>query len=105
MYSLYSFGSMSFYKGNESLVCPKVRWLGILPSELIVLGAKIIPLTEIDLAKLRAIEARPYVSEALSRQLKILRKGKAEIEAVSSFSKNFLTATYLPYKIDGHDYI
>lgn len=69
------------------------------------MGAKTIPLTEADLVKLRFIEARSYINEAISKQLSILRKGKAEIEAVSSFSKNFLTATYLSYKIDGQDYI
>lgn len=88
------------------MVCPNARWLGILPSELIALGAKTIPLAEADLAKLRSIETRTYVNEAISKQLGVLRNGgKAEIEAVSSFSKNFLTATYLPYKIDGQDYI
>lgn len=101
----YSFGSLALYKENESLACHNARWLGIHPSELIDLGAKTIPLTEADLAKLRSIEGRSYVNEAISKQLSILRNGKAEIEAVSSFAKNFLTATYLPYKIDRHDYI
>ncbi|XP_032666985.1 meiotic recombination protein SPO11 [Odontomachus brunneus] len=102
---IYRFGSTALCKENEYLACPKARWLGIFPSELLTLGARTTPLTEADIAKLRSIEARAYVSEAVSKELSILRKGKAEIEAVSSLSKNFLTATYVPYKIDGRDYI
>jgi DNA topoisomerase VI subunit A len=100
-----SFGSSTLSKENESLACRDARWLGIHPSELIDLGARTIPLTEADLAKLRSIEGRSYVDEAMSKQLSVLRSGKAEIEAVSSFAKNFLTGTYLPYKIDRRDYI
>ncbi|XP_018049212.1 PREDICTED: meiotic recombination protein W68 [Atta colombica] len=102
---IYRFGSSTLCKENESLACPNARWLGIHPSELIPIGAKTIPLTEADLIKLRSIEARSYVNEAISKQLSVLRKGKAEMEAVSSFSKNFFTETYLSYKIDGQDYI
>ncbi|RLU22776.1 hypothetical protein DMN91_005054, partial [Ooceraea biroi] len=102
---IYRFGSSALSKENESLACHNARWLGIHPSELIDLGAKTISLTEADLAKLRSIEGRSYVNEAISKQLSILRNGKAEIEAISSFAKNFLTGTYLPYKIDSHDHI
>ncbi|XP_071554995.1 meiotic recombination protein W68 [Temnothorax nylanderi] len=102
---IYRFGSSTLRKENETLACPDARWLGIHPSELITIGAKTIPLTDADLVKLRSIEARSYVNEAISKQLSTLRKGKAEIEAVSSFAKNFFTATYLSYKIDGQDYI
>ncbi|EFN87858.1 meiotic recombination protein SPO11 [Harpegnathos saltator] len=102
---IYRFGSMALCRENENLTCPNARWLGIFPTELIALGAKTVPLSEADLAKLRSIEARAYVNEAISKQLSVLRKGKAEIEAVSTLSTNFLTATYLPYKIDGLDYI
>ncbi|XP_028049570.1 meiotic recombination protein W68 [Monomorium pharaonis] len=102
---IYRFGSSTLCKVNESLACPNARWLGIYPSELVAIGAKTIPLTETDLVKLKSIESRSYTNEAISKQLTILRKGKAEIEAVSSFSKNFLTETYLPYKINGQDYI
>ncbi|XP_014478934.1 PREDICTED: meiotic recombination protein SPO11 [Dinoponera quadriceps] len=101
----YRFGSTVLCKGNESLACPNARWLGIFPSELSALGVKTIPLTKTDVAKLKSIEGRTYVNEVVSEQLKVLRKGKAEIEAVSSFSKNFLTATYLPHKINGRDYV
>jgi len=100
----HSFGSSTLYRENESLVCPNVRWLGIHPSELIYLKAKTIPLTKADLTKLKSIEARTYINETISKQLGILRKGKAEIEAVTVL-KNFFTASYLPCKIHGKDYI
>jgi len=100
-----SFGSSTLSKENESLACRNARWLGIHPSELTALGARTIPPTEADLAKLRSIEGRSYVDEAMSKQLSVLRSGKAEIETISSVAKNFLTRTYLPYKIDRRDYI
>ncbi|XP_011685189.1 PREDICTED: meiotic recombination protein SPO11 [Wasmannia auropunctata] len=101
----YRFGSSTLCKENESLACPNARWLGIHPSELNSLtGVKTIPLTEADLVKLRSIEARSYVNAAISKELSILRKGKAEIEAMSS-SKDFLTHTYLFSKINDRDYI
>lgn len=100
-----SFGSTILCKENEHLACPNARWLGILPSELITLGAKTIPLNKADVAKLRSVEARACVSKAVSKELGVLRRGKAEIEAVSSLSKNFLTAAYVPHKIDSRNYI
>ncbi|XP_011871069.1 PREDICTED: meiotic recombination protein SPO11 [Vollenhovia emeryi] len=101
---IYRFGSSSLYRENETLACPNARWLGIHPSELIPLGVKTIPLTRADLAKLRTIEARNYVNEDMSKQLNILQKGKAEIEALSSFP-NSLTAMYLSNKVRRKDYI
>lgn len=100
----HSFGSSNLYKESESLACPNALWLGIHPSELIYLKVKTIPLTEADLAKLKSIEARTYINETISSELSVLRKGKAEIEAVAVL-KNFFTATYLPNKIDSQNYI
>ncbi|XP_076547715.1 meiotic W68 [Osmia lignaria lignaria] len=102
---VYRFGSATLSKENESLVCSSVRWLGILPSELHCLGVNTLPLTEFDRSKLAAIETRPYMTDSFLKELEIMRKGKAEIESVSSFSRKFLTSTYLPCKIKGHDYI
>nr|XP_003707764.1 PREDICTED: meiotic recombination protein SPO11 [Megachile rotundata] len=102
---VYRFGSSTLSKENESLVCPNVRWLGIHPSELQPLGVNTIPLTEFDLSKLTAIESRPYMTPRFFKELEIMRKGKAEIENVSSFSRKFLTSMYLPCKIKGQDYI
>lgn len=96
----YSFGSSILCRQNESLACPNARWLGIHPSELIIFGVKTISLTKADFVKLKSIETRTYVNDAILKELNILRKGKADIEALS-FTKNFLTATYLPYKING----
>ncbi|XP_050452631.1 meiotic recombination protein W68 [Cataglyphis hispanica] len=102
---LYRFGSSKFCRQNESLACPNARWLGIHPSESVILGMRTNSLTKTDFVKLRSIESRTYVNDDISKELSILRKGKADIEALSSFTKNFLTATYLPYKIDGKKYI
>lgn len=101
----FSFGSSTLSKRNDSLACPKIRWLGIHPSELSVLGVKTSLLSERDLSKLTSINSRHYMTETLLRQTRIMRRGKAEIEAVSSFCRNFLTATYISRKIKGNDYI
>lgn len=87
------------------MACPNARWLGVHPSELLAFGVSTIPLTEFDLSKLATIETRPYMTEAILKELRAMRMGKAEIENVSSFSGRFLTATYLPCKIKGNDYI
>lgn len=87
------------------MACSSVRWLGIHPSELLALGVNTVPLTEFDLSKLMALEARPYMTGAFLRELGIMRAGKAEIESVYSSSGRFLAATYLPCKIKGNDYI
>ncbi|XP_053998774.1 meiotic recombination protein W68 [Hylaeus anthracinus] len=102
---VYRFGSATLSKERESLACPKVRWLGIHPSELLALGASTVSLTGFDLSKLAAIEGRPYMTHAFLKELEIMRMGKSEIESVSSFSRKFLIATYLPCKIKGNDYI
>ncbi|XP_076243955.1 meiotic W68 [Calliopsis andreniformis] len=102
---VYRFGSAALSKEKDSLACPNANWLGVHPSELLGLGVSTMPLTEFDLSKLAAVEARPYITEAILKELKVMRMGKAEIENVSSFSGKFLTATYLPCKIKGHDYI
>ncbi|XP_078051345.1 meiotic W68 [Augochlora pura] len=102
---VYRFGSASLSNQEECLACPNVRWLGVHPSELVGLGVNTVPLTEYDLSKLNAIEGRPYMTEALLGELRIMRAGKAEIENVSSFSRRFLAATYLPCKIKGDDCI
>ncbi|XP_076669899.1 meiotic W68 isoform X2 [Andrena cerasifolii] len=99
------FGSATLFKERKSLACPNVRWLGIHPSELLGLGVSTVPLTDSDLLKLAAIESRPYMNEAFLRELGTMKTGKAEIENVSSFSRKFLAATYLPCKIKGNDYI
>lgn len=100
----YSFGSSILCRHNESLACPNARWLGIHPSESIIFGVKTISLTKIDFAKLKSIETRTCVNDAILKELNILRKGKADIEAFS-FTQNFLTSTYLPYKINSKKYI
>ncbi|KAI4481968.1 hypothetical protein M0804_008987 [Polistes exclamans] len=102
---VYRFGSSNLSKRNDNLACPAIRWLGVHPSELGVLGVKTSPLSERDLSKLASIKSRSYMTETLLRQMIIMQKGKAEIEAVSSLCSNFLTATYLSLKIKGNDYI
>ena len=105
MFLLFSFGSATLFKERESLACPNVRWLGIHPSELLGLGVSTVPLTDSDLSKLAAIESRSYMNKAFLRELGTMKAGKAEIENVSSSSRKFLAATYLPCKIKGGDYI
>ncbi|XP_017754894.1 PREDICTED: meiotic recombination protein W68 [Eufriesea mexicana] len=102
---IYRFGSITLSRQRESLACSNVRWLGVHPSELQALAVNRVPLTEFDFSKLTALQARPYMTPELLRELEIMRSGKAEIENVCSTSRKFLVAAYLPCKIKGDDYI
>ena len=87
-----------------SLACQSVRWIGIHPSDLEpnALQTPRIPLTPSELAKLNSIQSRPYVDECFSRELDIMRKGKAEIEAIGNDS---FISHYLGEKIRNNDFI
>ncbi|XP_017878377.1 meiotic recombination protein W68 [Ceratina calcarata] len=102
---VYRFGSTGLSRERESLVCPNARWLGIHPSELLALGVNTVPLTAIDLSRLTSLEGKPYMTNAILKELEVMRNGKAEIENLSPSSRKFLVATYLTCKIKGDDCI
>ncbi|XP_048515515.1 meiotic recombination protein W68-like [Athalia rosae] len=90
---------------HRDMVCPGARWIGIHPSEFSALGMSPIALTRADISRIRSLEGRSYCDEKLSEELKILKKGKVEIEALASLSYRFLTMVYLPRKINANEYL
>ncbi|XP_073257853.1 meiotic recombination protein SPO11-like [Porites lutea] len=104
--SVYKFGSKALSFDAHSLTVPVIKWLGVLPSDINRLSIphdKRIPLTDRDESKTRDLLERPYIKsqEAWVQEIKaMLSLGyKAEIQALSSISFEFLTDTYLPVKI------
>ncbi|XP_004620321.2 meiotic recombination protein SPO11 isoform X2 [Sorex araneus] len=103
---IYKYGSMSMSFEAHSLTVPAVRWLGLLPSDVKRLNISkdtLIPLTKQDQMKLDSILKRPYVScQPLWRQemeLMAESKMKAEIQALTSLSSDYLSRVYLPNKL------
>uniref|UniRef100_A0A8D0C1C2 DNA topoisomerase (ATP-hydrolyzing) n=1 Tax=Salvator merianae TaxID=96440 RepID=A0A8D0C1C2_SALMN len=100
----FIFQSMSFEAHH--LTVPAIRWLGLLPSDFDRLNIPkntLIPLTTQDLSKLASLQARPYIAyqPTWKKELDIMEtsKKKAEIQALASFSSNFLSKVYLPNKL------
>ncbi|XP_027040991.1 meiotic recombination protein SPO11-like [Pocillopora damicornis] len=104
--SVYKFGSKALSFDAHSLTVPVLKWLGVLPSDITRLSIphdQLIPLTERDKSKARELLDRPHIQsqEVWKQEIKtMLSLGfKAEIQALSSISFNFLSETYLPVKI------
>uniref|UniRef100_A0A8C9DD59 Meiotic recombination protein SPO11 n=1 Tax=Prolemur simus TaxID=1328070 RepID=A0A8C9DD59_PROSS len=96
--------SMSFEAHN--LTVPAIRWLGLLPSDLKRLNIpkdSLIPLTKRDHMKLDSILRRPYVTcqPFWRKEMEIMAdsKMKAEIQALTFLSSDYLSRVYLPNKL------
>ncbi|XP_033009495.1 meiotic recombination protein SPO11 isoform X5 [Lacerta agilis] len=96
--------SMSFEA--HRLTVPAIRWLGLLPSDfdrLSIPKTALIPLTKQDQSKLDSLNARPYIAyqSTWKKELDIMAtcKMKAEIQALTYFSSDYLSRVYLPNKL------
>ncbi|XP_054837189.1 meiotic recombination protein SPO11 [Eublepharis macularius] len=103
---VYKYGSVSMSFEAHHLTVPAIRWLGLLPSDfdrLNIPRSALIPLTKQDQSKLASLLMRPYISyhPAWKKELDIMAtsKMKAEIQALTSFSSDYLTKVYLPNKL------
>ncbi|NWZ19810.1 SPO11 protein, partial [Asarcornis scutulata] len=111
---IYKYGSVSMSFEAHHLTVPSVKWLGLLPSDLKRLNIckdVLIPLTKQDQNKLASIQKRPYIAcqpmwkkEACTNLLFLLEimaasKMKAEIQALTSLSSDYLSRVYLPNKL------
>ncbi|XP_063156112.1 meiotic recombination protein SPO11 [Candoia aspera] len=104
--SIYKYGSVSMSFEAHRLTVPAIRWLGLLPSDFYRLNIPkcvLIPLTKQDQTKLASLQARPYIARqpAWKKELEIMEtsKMKAEIQALTSFSTDYLSRVYLPNKL------
>uniref|UniRef100_M3XKK5 DNA topoisomerase (ATP-hydrolyzing) n=2 Tax=Latimeria chalumnae TaxID=7897 RepID=M3XKK5_LATCH len=103
---IYKYGSVSMSFEAHSLTVPAVRWLGLLPSDIERLNIPkdvLIPLTKLDHNKLIGMQKRPYVvcQPHWKNEMNIMAKSmmKAEIQALTSLSSDYLSRVYLPSKI------
>uniref|UniRef100_A0A8C5QTU4 DNA topoisomerase (ATP-hydrolyzing) n=1 Tax=Leptobrachium leishanense TaxID=445787 RepID=A0A8C5QTU4_9ANUR len=103
---IYKYGSLSMSFEAHQLTVPSISWLGLLPSDLERLhvhSESLIPLTAMDQRKLSSLQRRPYInSQPLwKKEMEIMaaRQMKAEIQALTSLSPNYLTRVYLPNKL------
>ncbi|NXS11146.1 SPO11 protein, partial [Neodrepanis coruscans] len=100
----FLFQSMSFEA--HQLTVPSMKWLGLLPSDLRRLNISkdaLIPFTKQDHNKLASIQKRPYIAcqPLWKKELEMMAtsKLKAEIQALTSLSQDYLSRVYLPNKL------
>ncbi|XP_043844756.1 meiotic recombination protein SPO11 isoform X2 [Dromiciops gliroides] len=103
---IYKYGSMSMSFEAHNLTVPTIRWLGLLPSDIKRLNIPrdtLIPLTIRDHMKLDSILKRPYVTcqPFWKKEMEIMAelKMKAEIQALTFISSDYLSRVYLPNKL------
>ncbi|KAM4842619.1 meiotic recombination protein SPO11 isoform 2-T2 [Thomomys bottae] len=96
--------SMSFEAHN--LTVPAIRWLGLLPSDIRRLNIpkdSLIPLTKHDHVKLNSILKRPYIhcQPLWRKEMEMMAElnMKAEIQALTFLSTDYLSRVYLPNKL------
>uniref|UniRef100_A0A8C0GZM8 DNA topoisomerase (ATP-hydrolyzing) n=1 Tax=Chelonoidis abingdonii TaxID=106734 RepID=A0A8C0GZM8_CHEAB len=103
---IYKYGSVSMSFEAHHLTVPAIRWLGLLPSDIERLNIRkdaLIPLTKQDRNKLASMQKRPYMAcqPMLKKEMEIMAasKMKAEIQALTSLSSDYLSRVYLPSKL------
>ncbi|XP_047626244.1 meiotic recombination protein SPO11 isoform X2 [Phacochoerus africanus] len=103
---IYKYGSMAMSFEAHNLTVPAIRWLGLLPSDIKRLNipkGTLIPLTKRDQMKLDSILKRPYVAcqPFWRKEMEIMAdsKMKAEIQALTFLSSDYLSRVYLPNKL------
>uniref|UniRef100_A0A8C0XG05 Meiotic recombination protein SPO11 n=1 Tax=Castor canadensis TaxID=51338 RepID=A0A8C0XG05_CASCN len=103
---IYKYGSMSMSFEAHNLTVPAIRWLGLLPSDIKRLNIpkdSLIPLTKHDQMKLHSILKRPYVNcqPFWRKEMEMMAdsKLKAEIQALTFLSSDYLSRVYLPNKL------
>ncbi|XP_032206150.1 meiotic recombination protein SPO11 isoform X2 [Mustela erminea] len=103
---IYKYGSMAMSFEAHNLTVPAIRWLGLLPSDIKRLNIPrdtLIPLTKQDQMKLESVLKRPYVTcqPFWRKEMEIMAdsKLKAEIQALTFLSSDYLSRVYLPNKL------
>ncbi|XP_043945993.1 meiotic recombination protein SPO11 [Protopterus annectens] len=103
---IYKYGSASMSFESHSLSVPAVRWLGLLPSDIGRLNITedvLIPLSKHDQSKLASLQQRPYIAcqPLWKKEMEIMSNSmkKAEIQALTAISSDYLSRVYLPNKL------
>ncbi|XP_027478667.1 meiotic recombination protein SPO11 isoform X2 [Zalophus californianus] len=103
---IYKYGSKAMSFEAHNLTVPAIRWLGLLPSDIKRLNIPrdtLIPLTKRDQMKLDSVLKRPYITcqPFWRKEMEIMAdsKVKAEIQALTFLSSDYLSRVYLPNKL------
>ncbi|XP_052890165.1 meiotic recombination protein SPO11 [Anopheles moucheti] len=100
IFCVYKFGSLAMVHHQRSLAVPSMRWIGLFPSDMELLGLQGIPLRERELKRIEQMIKRPYTQGHIQRELLLLRQlaTKAEIESLYNIASDFITTVYLKGK-------
>ncbi|XP_039953627.1 meiotic recombination protein W68 [Bactrocera tryoni] len=99
---IYQFGSRKMpYNISKNLICPKMQWLGIHPSELNMFNFSSASLNNYDNRKLENILRYNYLKPAIRAELQIMQllQKKVHIDELHCIAQKFLINDYLPNKI------
>ncbi len=110
IYSTMKYGSMALAHESERLGCQKMHFLGMSTSDIktydldaVTIKAKPVDIKRAnELKKYDWFKPKPWQSEI---ELFLKEKKKAEIQALSSKSLQYISKTYLPEKIASQDFL
>lgn len=110
IYSTMKYGSMALAHESERLGCPEMKFLGMSTSDIehYDLSSVTIKAKEVDIKRAQEMKAydwfktKEWQSEI---NLFLEKKLKAEIQALSSKSLQYISKSYLPEKIKGQDFL
>uniref|UniRef100_A0A182YKK2 DNA topoisomerase (ATP-hydrolyzing) n=1 Tax=Anopheles stephensi TaxID=30069 RepID=A0A182YKK2_ANOST len=102
IFCVYKFGSLAMVHQQQSLAVPSMRWIGLFPSDIELLGLQGVPLREHELKRIEQMVKRPYTEGHIQRELLLLRQlaTKAEIESLYNIASDFITTVYLKGKFN-----
>uniref|UniRef100_A0A182SYD8 DNA topoisomerase (ATP-hydrolyzing) n=1 Tax=Anopheles maculatus TaxID=74869 RepID=A0A182SYD8_9DIPT len=100
IFCVYKFGSLAMVHQQRSLAVPSMRWIGLFPSDIELLGLQGVPLRERELKRIEQMIKRPYTEGHIQRELLLLCQlaTKAEIESLYNIASDFITTVYLKSK-------
>lgn len=99
---IYQFGSPKMpYDISKNLICPRMQWLGIHPTELNMFNFSSASLNKYDNRKLQNILRYNYLKPAIRAELQLMQllQRKVHIDELHCIAQNFLINDYLPNKI------
>jgi len=110
IYSTMKYGSMALAHESDRLGCPEMRFLGMSISDIEHYELKNVTIKakEVDIKRAQEIQAYEWFkSKEWQAEIKkfLDKRIKAEIQALSSKSLQYISKTYLPEKIRNKDFL
>jgi len=104
------YGSMALAHESDRLGCPEMKFLGMSASDIehYDLSSVTIKAKEIDIKRAKEIRGYDWFkAKEWQREIDLFleKKVKAEIQALSSKSLQYISKTYLPDKICAKDFL